>query len=155
MAKPGAATSRDSSDHVIQDLQCPCPNYTLPLNPCDRNCCQCAPSPLCAIPHRYSGAAQLLLPVSCEDVERLTCWRRPGPTHWCLQASGGPGVSPYPLDQPATHPDTHPAGEISLSGWMAGWGGYRGGGWPAHLSLDLPHQTHTNPSLPINKLTMN
>ena len=61
----------------------------------------------------------------------------------------------HPPTLTPTRPDTHPAGEISLSGWMAGWGGYRGRGGLAHLSLDLPHQTPTNPSLRINKLTMN
>ena len=98
-----------------------------------------------AHPHHYvqyhtdtSTAAQLLLPPSCEDVERLTCWCRHGPIHWRFQESGGPGVPPYLLDQPPNHPDTHPAWENSLSGWMTGWGGYWGGGGLAHLRSISP-----------------
>ena len=103
----------------------PCPNYTVPLNPCDRNCCQRTPSPHIPWCCRAPSTRELW---GCGMLNLLVLpWAHP----LILSSMGGPVVSPNPLDEPPTHPDTHPAGKISLSGWMAVWvgeGGYGGGG---------------------------
>ena len=120
MAKPGAVTSRHNTDHAIQDRQGPCPNYTLPLNPCDRNCCRHAPSPLmCSVTqipwcstapstHELWGCGMPYLLVS------------PWP-HPLMLSSIGCARCATVLARPTTHPLWHPPCWGNFPVWVDGW----------------------------------
>ena len=146
---------------VIYDPQCPCPDYTLPPNTFDENCCQCAPSPL-------SGVSHIL-------------WCNTAPTH-NLWGYGMPNLlaSPWPPSisstgcarcatistRPTDHLTHTLIGKLPcLCGWPdegcggvgvgVGGVGCNGGDPPGPPLARSPPCTHTNSSLPINKLTTN